>query len=697
MATTIKFLAAKVAAAPLAAANAMTTMKTALMAALAAAAFVAHAGTFYVATDGNDGASGDSEHPFATIAAGVMAAGGSTAPRKVIVRTGEYKITEVISIPNAEMTIESETKKPEDVVIDGQGVTPVLKWANWNGGITVSGITVANGFLGHGNKDIWESAGISMKGGTVTNCIVRDCVISAGAAAAEGAGIKAASEVACRIYDTIVRGCVVSNYNAGTGSVLVRGGGILLFRNCIAKGCVVEDCKVQYCCSIERENAGGYSGSAGGGGIYALDGALIYDTVVRNCIATNAYTTGWAGGGGGIYAASGTVVSNCLVYGCFASSEGGGIIANGSTVTHCTISNNTVSPIAITNYRLGGGVNLQGTGAKLQNSIVRDNRVLQGLSTSTLTRFGGGGVAIASNGGNVVADCLVENNSAYGGGGFCIARGEGGAVGGVISNCLVRGNSASATTTGGGAFLSYCADGALVTDCVITGNTASFPVFYGSSGNANYPGGMTFRNCFMTGNSTEARTADTTGLFGGNFAHTYQRPLVIDHCTVAGNTVYQKVIRINSNAVSNFHCRANVFFDNRQSSGATYPAIAAASLESSTNAWYNFTDSTGFSTDPQYGNSAALTATDFADAANGDYRLVMASSARDKGGPVKDWMGSGLKNGPRDMGDGTMTVVPDGGYGINIVRNNALPRLKNLPEPGCFELWFPKGIGISFK
>jgi hypothetical protein len=50
-----------------------------------------------------------------------------------------------------------------------------------------------------------------------------------------------------------------------------------------------------------------------------------------------------------------------------------------------------------------------------------------------------------------------------------------------------------------------------------------------------------------------------------------------------------------------------------------------------------------------------------------------------------------------DMGDGTMTVVPDGGYGVNVVRNKAVCRLKHNPEPGCFEVWFPRGTSIFFQ
>ena len=37
------------------------------------------------------------------------------------------------------------------------------------------------------------------------------------------------------------------------------------------------------------------------------------------------------------------------------------------------------------------------------------------------------------------------------------------------------------------------------------------------------------------------------------------------------------------------------------------------------------------------------------------------------------------------------------GYGIGIVRNNAVPRLSNLPEPGCFELWFRPGMLLFFR
>jgi len=152
--------------------------------------------------------------------------------------------------------------------------------------------------------------------------------------------------------------------------------------------------------------------------------------------------------------------------------------------------------------------------------------------------------------------------------------------------------------------------------------------------------------------------------------------------------------------------RGNVIFGTRRyvspyalTSSVCGPTGATDVFAATTNAWYNFTGGiSGFNyTDATYGNFNTVTADWFMDQAAGDYRLQRLPAVQEKGGPVKDWMGSGRRVGPKDMGDGTMTVEPYDKYGVRIVRNNALPRLKNFPEPGCFELWWPKGVGISFK
>ena len=75
---------------------------------------------------------------------------------------------------------------------------------------------------------------------------------------------------------------------------------------------------------------------------------------------------------------------------------------------------------------------------------------------------------------------------------------------------------------------------------------------------------------------------------------------------------------------------------------------------------------------------------------------MRASGAIDKGGPSQGWMEGRRRT---DMGDGTMTVAPDadGGYGVSIVRNNASPRLRGTPDPGCFELWYGLGMIMIFR
>ena len=73
-------------------------IRNAIVAVFAIAVPVAWADTYYVATNGDDNAAGGETTPFATIAKGVTMATASSAPRKVIVRTGTYKIDSVITI-----------------------------------------------------------------------------------------------------------------------------------------------------------------------------------------------------------------------------------------------------------------------------------------------------------------------------------------------------------------------------------------------------------------------------------------------------------------------------------------------------------------------------------------------------------------------------------------------------------------------
>ncbi len=668
------------------------------------------AGTFYVATNGSDGADGSSETPFATIAKGVDAATQTYSPRKVVVRSGTYMIDAVLTI-NAAMTIESETGNPADVIIDGQGRTSLVKTTDWGNGVILSGITLQNGYndFGQGaNVKEGQTAGIYMFGGMVTNCVVKNCFLTgSGTRNAQGAGIFALSSkgdgVIAQVVDTHVFGNVASNDIPGGSDYPVKGAGIYMGNvGGIVRGCTVENNVAWMRKGTQATyNPAGYLCS--GGGIFANGGCEVVDCIISGNMATNACATGYAGSGGGIYAGGGSVISNCLVCGNMASAQGGGIQVSESDIIRCTITNNTILAVNSGGVMLyGAGVCLGGANSRCVNSRVEGNSMLgvTQLYGNTAVQGGGGIALITSSSGALVADCTISDNVSHHGGALLAYA----APDAVVSNCLIKGNSASKN---GGAVGYWRPQNVLITDCVVVSNTSagSGAISYGNNSDSNCRG-ITFRNSFFFRNRLP--TAGD-GLFAGNPSVTFVQPLKIEYCTVVSNESKYFIISTGATtSMSNVFCRGNVFFANRnvlsypndyKLSTIGGPTGANDIFAATTNAWYNFTDVvSGLNyTDETYGNYNTVAGDWFTELATGDYRLVMASSAHDKGGPVQDWMGSGLRNGPSDMGDGTMTVVPDGGYGIDIVRNNALPRLKKVPEPGCFELWFPVGIGISFK
>lgn len=660
--------------------------------------------TFYVATDGNDGASGDSDHPFSTIAAGVSAAVASPSPRKVIVRTGEYKIDSIISVA-APLTIESETGKPADVVIDGQGSTPLMKSTAWGNAITLCGITLQNGYCNTGNNG-YQTAGVYMYGGMITNCVVKDCLLTGeGAKDSCGAGIYARSSYENNIHvcvvDTVVSGNVASNDIPASANVYAKGGGIYLS----GSGGIVRKCTVEKNTTWLRKGTNSQNDPAAytcrGGGICSeATYCEVSDSIIRGNCATNATANGYTGAGGGVYV-QGSTVSNCLVYGNMASAMGGGICAYASTVTHCTITNNVINAAKSSGSQIrGAGVYLADANPQCLNSIIDGNR-LQGASGMyhNSAICGGGGVGISGTSA-LVANCTISHNTAHAGGAFLVY----GSAGAVISNCLVQANSGS---LGGGVMVYNFPQGVLMTDCVVVDNTSagSGVICWGRSAGANCAG-LAFRNNFISRNCLTAGD----GLFKSEVDAKYSQPLTIEYCTIAANTSNWFVVETGVMAsVSNVFCRGNVIFETRRNVSpfslvtAVFGPTGAGDVSSATtNAWYNFTGSglAGFSTDPQYGNFKTITSASFADAEGGDYRLVRGSFAIDRGGPLQPWMGDGSKRGPLDMGDGTMTVVPDedGGYGISIVRNNAVPRLcGSNPEPGCFEFMTVSGLCIIFR
>ena len=658
------------------------------------ALLAANADTIYVDDAlGSDEADGTSAEPLKTIAAGVAKAAPTDVPRTVVVRSGTYKIDSVIEIRD-DVSVVSETGNPADVTVDGQGVTSIFKWTGWSAGNSrLQGLTICNGYLLSDGTS--NASGVFMQGGTISNCVIRNCLATGnGVEIVQGGAVwtvAARDNMVPRILDSRICDNVASNA-CGTTASSVKGGGLYLGSGgAVVRGCTIEGNVAWINASVSTDGGLGVEACIGGG-VYAVETSEISDCIVRNNVATNAHTKGYTGGGGGIYAAGSSIVSNCLVYGNVASCYGGGVAAAYNTVvSHCTITNNEIHAIrSNAPFVSGGGVALAGTDSKCLNCRV-ENNAIRGATSNTKS---GGGAVLLSGTRSLVANCSVIDNSAHCGGAFyagSVLAGSGADA--VISNCLVRGNSASVNS---GVLGYYVPQNVLMTDCVVVSNSAADrAVCYGYTAGRNC-GGVKFRNSFFFGNFIDGTAVYGYGLFGGQLTSTYVQPLVIDHCTIVSNYATSGVLRMESAEVTNYFCYGSVIFGNRNRvSYVLLPTVNQSTLfAATTNAWYNFTDGNGFSSDAQYGNFKTLTSEAFVDQPGGDYRLKRDSGLIDKGGPVQDWMRG---RNTFDMGDGTMTVNPIGKYGVEIVRNNAVRRLKDFPEPGCFELWSPLGFILSFE
>jgi hypothetical protein len=197
-----------------------------------------------------------------------------------------------------------------------RGIAPpgpgAMRCAYLDSGAMLSGFTLENGATLDGFPPNWNDGcggGVWAYGGTISNCVIRNCQASS-----EGGGARL--ENSASLVDSIV-----------------------------------------------TLNSAGYSG----GGIYASCAAID-----RCSVVSNAVTEGFSSGGG-IYGFMGVGITNCLVVGNTSGSNGAGIYAEGmmgmgeSAIVHCTIAHNS----ATGEFSLGGGI--YGRFFAVSNSIVYFN------------------------------------------------------------------------------------------------------------------------------------------------------------------------------------------------------------------------------------------------------------------------------------------------------------------------------------
>ena len=450
------------------------------------------AATWYVATNGNDGAAGtDWTTAKQTIQAAIDV---SAANDTVLVSNGLYNTGGLTNYPaGSSLSNRVVINKPITVrSVNGAAVTtieghwsPLIPNGDWSArcvyltnGAALVGFTLYRGstrsssenYMGHGGGAWCQS----------TSAVISDCVFQYNVAARYGAGAYNGTLSNCTLI-----GNVSDAYGGGaSGSTLNN---CTLDRNSAENGGGAYDC-ILFDCTLT-----GNSAPDGGGG---AAGSTPSNCTLYNCLLT----TNWSDHGGGADAstlnnctlignladngggACDSVLNNCSLAGNVASNYGGGTYY--STLDHCTLTGNAATNV-------GGGT--------CEGSL--SNSTLVGNSAST----GGGSYS------GVLYQCTFISNSASFGGGAdrchlheCMLFGNvadygGGASRGILYNCLLTGNSAG---VGGGVHQG------ILYHCSVVGNAAPFGG--GTSYSTNY-------NSIVYSNTSSVPSR--ANYFGGSFAY----------------------------------------------------------------------------------------------------------------------------------------------------------------------------------
>ena len=176
--------------------------------------------------------------------------------------------------------------------------------------VTISGLTISNGYVGYDSTTGSAGGGVLNNGGALT---LTNCNISDNAAADSGGGV--ATE-----------------------------GGMLTLTNC----------------TVTRNTNGQEGGGNGGGGVSNYDGEV---TLINTTLSGNYGIIG-----GGLYSTNAATLTNCTVSGNTGGiAEGGLAITGTNTVSNCTITGNA------TGANDGGGIDLGSGSTTFSSNIIAGN------------------------------------------------------------------------------------------------------------------------------------------------------------------------------------------------------------------------------------------------------------------------------------------------------------------------------------
>ena len=276
-------------------------------------AILTYPGTMYV-----DAASATPIAPFdspATAAATLQAAlDAAFEGAEIIVMAGRYQVDSAVSLAKG-VRVRSESGKPEDVVFHHKpGTTSYRIFTINNAAAELQSVTVEGGYL-QANNSYGGGIYVDLLGGTVSNCVIRNCHV--GGWDSLGGGLYIVKNGA----DALVTHCVITNNDCSTGgSTGVATGGSAAFvgsgvlRNSLLAynyqpatdtanapfGAVQVDGGLVESCTIVKNSARQC------GGVNARGG------VVRNCVIAGNVSTSSSDPQNAVWTGNASFFENCL-------------------------------------------------------------------------------------------------------------------------------------------------------------------------------------------------------------------------------------------------------------------------------------------------------------------------------------------------------------------------------------------------
>lgn len=636
---------------------------------------------YYVATTGSDSADGSATTPFATIDKAIITA--TSSDDVIHVAPGTYETGGYASQtdnakwgPNLRAKLIGTGTSRDDVVIQSAGTYRTLRMAadSWLENVTVVGV---------GDKKADKGGAVEMNGGTITNCVFKDGYTTGNNDNLEGGNLYIGNASAL-VVDSLIQ----------NGHATKRGGNVYL------NGGTVRSCTIE----------GGTCDNVGGN-VFIQNGNL-EDCIVRSSSSTN--------DGGGIYIQAGTI-SGCAISQA-SGKEGGAIRMTGGTITNSTIlANGTTTGSGGGVYMTGGTVDdcyIDGEGGTMswhggciymKNGTVKNTVCTNGVCRAAGTREGGN---IYMENGTLENVTLADGQCAQDGGNLRMTGGTatglvctGGVAGRSGGNICAQGSAkvSTATISGGTAvsvggnlyaYGSVTVEGCEISDGVSNADGGNIrigdnvvvsdsKIYDGTivtdeekkGANVYMDGSAKLIRCHMSGGTSFKTDGETVGYDRGSVC-AYSATTLIQDCLVEGSScggillgttgnLYGTTVADN-NKYGIWSWRALQVFQNCVIFG-NYNGDRSVPKEYSGNqpsgegsAFLNCAMAADTLSTDTYPTLVTISASDFADYANGDYR------------PAAD--GALVDAGAKDERTEASTVDLDG-----------KPRLSDTIDIGCYE------------